>query len=114
MRLCGASAAMPTAPVVAGVTVLPPVRMQVARAPRMPRVRIPALSPPEADAWRDINADSRSRRLAPVAPSGATPVGACRQSKYDAERQDNCREKCFHTEANVRWEYRFRPSSFSA
>lgn len=97
------SAAMPAAPVAAGVTVLPPVLVPAAPAvaPRTPLVGIPALSPPEADAGRDINANGRSRRFAPVASSRAAPVGACRQSKSDAERQDNCREKRFHAGANA-------------
>lgn len=97
------SAAMPATPVAASVTVLPPAFMPAgpAVAPRTPLVGIPAVSPPEADAGRNINANGRARRFAPVAPSRAAPVGACRQSKSDAERQDDCREKRFHAPANA-------------
>jgi hypothetical protein len=99
----GTSATMPATPVAAGVTVLPPALVPAAPAPspRMPCVGIPAISPPKADTGRYINANGRSRRLAPITLSRAAPVGACRQGKSEAERQDNCREKHFHAGANA-------------
>jgi hypothetical protein len=96
------STPMPSAPIPASIAVLPPAGMPGAPAPGMPGVGIPALSPPEADARRDVDTDGRPRGLAPITTAGAAPIGACRQSKSDAERQDKSGENGFHARQNAR------------
>jgi hypothetical protein len=87
---------MPLTPIAASIAVLPPAGMPAAPAPGMPSIGIPARTPPEADAGRDIDTDGWPPGFAPIATAGAAPIGACRQSKSDAERQDESAEDGFH------------------
>jgi hypothetical protein len=91
-----ASASVPVA------VVTPRIRAPARIPTRMPAVRIPRSTPPEPDARRGIDPDARSGSAPPI---GSAPIRESirrRQSKSDAERQDERGEKDFHAGLNGR------------
>src|ERR1700722_8720351 len=83
----GASAAVPVAPVT------PRIGAPVGIPTWMPGVGKPRSAPPEPNAGSDVDPDARSGSAPPIrtAPIGVSTGG--RQSKSDAERQDESGEK---------------------
>lgn len=94
--LCGASAAVPVA------IVTPWICAPAGIPTRMPPVGIPRSAPPEPNTGRDIDPDARSGSAPPIRSAPPRVSIGRRQSKFDAERQDESGEKQFHAGVNAR------------
>jgi hypothetical protein len=84
------SAAVPVAPVT------PRIGVPAGIPARMPAVRIPRSAPPEPFAGSDVGPDARFRPAPPIWSAPPRVGIGRRQSKSDAERQDESGEKQFH------------------
>ena len=103
--LCDASAAMPVA------EATPRICVPVGMPTRPPAVRIPRSAPPEPYAGRDVHPDARSRSAPPMRSTPPRVSIGRRQSKSDAERQDESGEKQFHAGVNARPQREFPPGA---
>src|SRR5580700_3451330 len=91
----GASATVPVAPVTTRICA--PVGIPT----WMPGVRIPRSAPPEPHAGSGVDPDARSGSAPPIRSAPIRVSTGRRQSKSDAERQDENGEKLFHAGVNA-------------